>query len=41
VGNVTAYTIKNMSKDNFFFGVHAIDNEGHRSPVAFPRPASS
>lgn len=41
VGNVTDYTIKNMSKDNFFFGVRAIDNEGHRSPVAFPRPASS
>ena len=41
VGNVTDYTIKNMSKDNFFFGVRAIDNEGHRSPVAFPRPAGS
>jgi hypothetical protein len=41
VGNVTDYTIKNMSKDNFFFGVRAIDNEGHRSPVSFPRPANS
>jgi hypothetical protein len=41
VGNVNDYTIKNMSKDNFFFGVRAIDNEGHRSPVAFPRPAST
>jgi hypothetical protein len=41
VGNVTDYTIKNMSKDNFLFGVRAIDREGHRSPVSFPRPASS
>jgi Peptidase family M28 len=40
VGNVTDYTIKNMSKDNFFFGVRAIDKEGHRSPVSFPVPAS-
>jgi hypothetical protein len=40
VGNVTDYTIKNMSKDNFFFGVRAIDREGHRSPVSFPVPAS-
>jgi hypothetical protein len=41
VGNVTDYTIKNMSKDNFFFGVRAIDTSGHRSPVSFPRPAGS
>ncbi len=40
VGNVTDYTIKNMSKDNFFFGVRAIDREGHRSPVSFAVPAS-
>jgi hypothetical protein len=40
VGNVTDHTIKNMSKDNFFFGVRAIDKEGHRSPVSFPVPAS-
>jgi hypothetical protein len=24
-----------------FFGVRAIDRDGHRSPVAFPRPAAS
>jgi Peptidase family M28 len=38
VGNVTTYTLKGMSKDNYFFGVRAVDKEGHRSPVTFPRP---
>ena len=38
VGNVTTYTVVNMSKDNFFFGVRAVDTEGNRSPVVFPRP---
>ena len=38
VGNVTNYTVVNMSKDNFFFGVRAVDTEGNRSPVVFPRP---
>jgi hypothetical protein len=38
VGNVTSFTLKGMSKDNYFFGVRAIDKEGHRSPVTFPRP---
>ncbi|MFN2599257.1 MAG: M20/M25/M40 family metallo-hydrolase, partial [Pyrinomonadaceae bacterium] len=28
VGSVTAYTAKGMSKDNFFFGVRAVDAEG-------------
>ncbi len=37
-GNVTSYTIKGMSKDNFFFGVRAVDKQGNRSPVSFPRP---
>ena len=40
VGNVTEYTATAMSKDNFFFGVRAIDRDGHRSPVSFPVPAS-
>ena len=39
VGNVTSYTVK-LSKDNYFFGVRAIDNDGYRSPVSFPVPAS-
>ncbi len=38
VGKVTSYTMSGMSKDNFFFGVRAIDREGHRSPVSYPRP---
>jgi hypothetical protein len=38
VGKVTTFTLKGMSKDNFFFGVRAVDNEGNRSPATFPRP---
>jgi len=37
-GNVTSYTVSGMSKDNYFFGVRAVDREGHRSPVSFPKP---
>ena len=39
VGNVTSTTMKGMSKDNFFFGVRAVDKAGNRSAVTFPRPA--
>jgi hypothetical protein len=38
VGNVTSHTVKGMSKDNYFFGVRAVDRDGNRSPVSFPRP---
>lgn len=38
VGNVTTYTAKSMSKDNYFFGVRAIDKDGNKSPVVYPRP---
>ena len=38
VGTVTSFTIRGMSKDNFFFGVRAVDREGNRSPVSFPKP---
>jgi hypothetical protein len=38
VGNVTTYTLKEMSKDNYFFGVRAVDKSGHKSPVVYPRP---
>lgn len=38
VGNVTSYTMQGMSKDNYFFGVRAVDRQGHRSPVSFPKP---
>ena len=36
VGNVTAVTL-DISKDNVQFGVRAVDQEGRRSPVAFPQ----
>lgn len=38
VGNVTTYTIKQKSKDNFFFGVRAVDKDGNRSLITFTRP---
>jgi hypothetical protein len=38
VGNVTTFTMKGMSKDNYFFGVRAVDKNGNRSPVTYPRP---
>ncbi|MFI6600289.1 hypothetical protein ACIBHX_28930 [Nonomuraea sp. NPDC050536] len=40
VGNVTAYTVKGRSKDNFQFGIRAVDTAGHRSPVSYPLPVS-
>jgi len=40
VGDVTEATI-DLSKDNVFFGVRAVDTAGHHSPVAFPVPAAS
>ncbi len=39
VGRATSYTMKGMSKDNFFFGVRAVDAAGNRSPASFPKPA--
>jgi len=39
VGNVTAVTL-DMSKDNVQFGVRAVDQSRHRSPVAFPQVAN-
>jgi hypothetical protein len=38
VGNVTSFTMKGMSKDNYFFGVRAVDKSGNRSPVTYPKP---
>jgi hypothetical protein len=38
VGKVTSFTMRGMSKDNYFFGVRAVDKEGNRSPVSYPRP---
>jgi hypothetical protein len=39
VGNVTTVTL-DISKDNVQFGVRAVDQAGHRSPVAFPQVVS-
>ncbi|MGI5456588.1 M20/M25/M40 family metallo-hydrolase [Streptomyces sp. CA-249302] len=39
VGDVTTYEV-DLSKDNVFFGVRAVDAKGLRSPVAFPDPQS-
>jgi hypothetical protein len=39
VGDVTEVTI-DLSKDNVFFGVRAVDRAGHRSPDAFPKPGT-
>ena len=38
VGNVTNFVMRAMSKDNYFFGVRAVDRAGNKSPVSFPRP---
>ena len=38
VGNVTTFVVTNRSKDNYFFGVRAVDKAGNRSPVSFPKP---
>lgn len=38
VGNVSSFTMKGMSKDNYFFGVRAIDKDGNRSAVTYPKP---
>jgi Zn-dependent M28 family amino/carboxypeptidase len=38
VGKVTSFTMKGMSKDNYFFGVRAVDKDGNRSPVTYPKP---
>lgn len=39
VGKVTSYTAAKMSKDNYFFGVRAVDKAGNKSPVVYPRPS--
>jgi Zn-dependent M28 family amino/carboxypeptidase len=38
VGKVTSFSMKGMSKDNFFFAVRAVDTAGNRSAVSFPKP---
>jgi hypothetical protein len=38
IGNVTSFVMKAMSKDNYFFGVRAVDKAGNKSPVSYPKP---
>jgi hypothetical protein len=38
VGNVTRATIENISKDNYLFGVQAVDKEGNAGVVTYPVP---
>ncbi|MEP7272714.1 MAG: M28 family metallopeptidase [Acidobacteriota bacterium] len=40
VGDVTEYVLKGLSKDDYFFGVQAIDREGNASVAVFPRAAA-
>jgi hypothetical protein len=39
VGNVTEYTLKGLSKDDYFFAVQAVDKDGNVSVPSFPKPA--
>lgn len=39
VGLTTTHTV-DLSKDNVFFGVRAVNQDGKRSPVAFPMPGN-
>jgi len=38
VGNVTRFTVKGVSRDNFLFGVQAVDKDGNVSVAVFPKP---
>lgn len=38
VGDVTSASFPHAPKDNVEFGVRAVDQGGHRSPVAYPQP---
>ncbi|MDQ6624575.1 MAG: M28 family metallopeptidase [Verrucomicrobiota bacterium] len=37
-GNVTRFTIPKVSKDNYLFGVCAVDKDGNVSPAVYPAP---
>jgi hypothetical protein len=39
IGNLNKFSMKGMSKDNYFFGIRAVDKQGNRSPVTYPKPA--
>ena len=37
-GKANRYTLKGISKDDYVFGVIALDHDGNASPASFPRP---
>jgi hypothetical protein len=37
-GNATQFTVKGFSKDNYFFGVQAVDKDGNVSVASYPAP---
>lgn len=37
-GKVTRFVVKGKSKDNYLFGVQAVDADGHASQAVYPRP---
>ena len=39
-GNVKRFTVPKVSKDNFLFGVAAVDQDGNRSPAVYPAPSA-
>ncbi|HEY8181969.1 MAG TPA: M28 family metallopeptidase [Thermoanaerobaculia bacterium] len=38
IGKETTYTAKDMSKDNYLFGVRAVGKSGAKSQVSYPKP---
>ena len=38
VENVTSHAVVGITKDNYIFGVRAVDTDGNRSVVSFPSP---
>jgi hypothetical protein len=38
VGNVTRFTVKGVSRDNYLFGVQSVDKDGNVSVAVFPKP---
>ncbi len=39
-GKETRFTVPKVSKDNYLFGVAAVDQDGNRSPAVYPVPAA-
>ncbi len=38
-GKATRFTVPKVSKDNYIFGLAAIDKDGNRSPAVYPAPS--